>query len=98
MTGGCCILPLLAEIVIEIQPLESMKNDITQSEDKITSHIIPLFHLCDPHKTRQFSLHIVHLRRTVSKRMHEAYASLKKDGYAFKIWRQKWSAPGSLTR
>jgi len=54
-------------------------------DDKIASHIVPLFHLHDPHKTRQFSLHLVRFECIVSKAMHEAYISLKKDGYAFKI-------------
>ena len=96
--GGCCISPLLAEIVIQFQLLESMRENITQLEDKVISHLTPLFHLRDPHKTRQFSLHIVHYNTTVSKGMHEAYTSLKKDGYAFEIWYRKWSAQGSLIR
>ena len=54
-------------------------------DDKIASHIVPLFHLHDPHKTRQFSLYLVRFECIVSKAMHEAYVSLKKDGYAFKI-------------
>ena len=37
-------------------------------------NIVPLFHLRDPHKTRQFSLHIVQPDRTVLKGMHEVCA------------------------
>jgi len=92
-----CILPLLAQIIIEPPHMDN-KEYKAQMEDKIASHIVPLFHLRDPHKTRQFSLHIVHHNTTVSKEMHEAYTSLKKDGYAFEIWYRKWSAQGSHIR
>jgi len=82
---GCCVLPLLAEI--DVYPYnEYYAEDRAQMEEEIASHMVPLFHFRDPHKTRQFSLHIVQYERTVSEGLHEAYVSLKKDGYAFKIW------------
>lgn len=85
--AGSCILPVLAEIVIESVFLGYRFNeDSARMEDKIASHMVPLFHFRDPHKRRQFSLHIVQYDKTVSKGMCEAYFSLKKDGYAFKIW------------
>jgi len=93
----CCILPLLAQIIIEPPHMDN-KEYKAQMEDKIASHIVPLFHLRDPHKTRQFSLHIVHHNTTVLKGMYEACTSLNKDGYAFEIWYRKWSAQGSLIR
>jgi len=64
----------------------NLRNTIRKLEHEcqIVSHVLPL---CDPHKTNQFSLHVVVRHyKFVSKGMHEAYASLKKDGYAFKIW------------
>ena len=82
--GGYCILPSLAEIVIE--SMEIFTRPRARLEDGIASHVPPLFRLRDPHKTQQFSLHVVQEYKTVSKGMHEAYTSLKKDGYAFKVW------------
>ena len=79
---GCYILPLLVEVVIEYPPRE---DDRARIEEELAPHMVPLFHLRDPHKTRQFSLHLVRYGCIVSEGLHEAYVSLKKDGYAFKI-------------
>jgi len=58
-----------------------------ECEHKI--YIVPLVHLRDPHKTKQFSLQIEEYDEygtTVSEKLHEACVSLKRDGYAFKIY------------
>ena len=82
---GCYISPLLAEIVIKFPYREYWLEDLARIEEEIASHMVPLFHFRDPHKTRQFSLHIVQYERNVSEVLHDAYVSLMKDGYAFKI-------------
>ena len=82
--GDYCILPSLAEIHIKV--FDFYEENRARLEGGIASHVLPLFRLRDPHKTKQFSLRVVQDNKTVSKRMHKVYASLKKDGYAFKVW------------
>ena len=80
--GGCCILPLLDEVTIEIN--HSLRTRILV-ESKIAPYLVPLFHLRDPYKTRQFTLRIRHYGKTLAKELHEACVSLRKEGYALKI-------------
>ena len=58
-----------------------------QWENKIVSHLVPLFHLRDPHKTGQFSLEIWQYH--FSKKLRKASIPLWKDGYAFAILKDK---------
>jgi len=79
--GGCCILQLF--------DYWDDEESRMRTQDEIALYIVPLFHLCDPHKTRQFSLQIEEYDEygtTVSEKLHEACVSLKRDGYAFKIY------------
>ena len=80
--GGCCILPLLDEVTIEIN--HSLRTRVLV-ESKIAPYLLPLFHLRDPYKTRQFTLRIRHYGKTLAKELHEACVSLRKEGYALKI-------------
>jgi len=84
--SGCCFLPLLAgvKIIIDYEPETS-----TLWENKIASYLVPLFHLRDPHKTGQFSLEIWQYCKISWKELREASVSLRKDGYAFRIWKLK---------
>ena len=84
--GGCCFLPLLAEVRIAIDYEPGTKK---LWENKIASYLVPLFHLRDPHKTSQFSLEIWQYHRKFSRKLRKASVSLREDGYAFDIWKDE---------
>jgi len=54
-------------------------------EDELASLLVSLFHLRDPYKRGRFSLQIMLRENDSMEKVHEAYVSLKKGGYAFEI-------------